>query len=64
MSTINLSRLDEFARENLGLGVLRGGGVEPVTERLTRSQRRNDYAAPAYLSPSVDWTERGKGSLY
>ena len=60
--TIKLSRLDEFARENLGAGILGGGGVEPVTERLSRSQRRNDYPAPAYLPPSVDWTERGKHS--
>ena len=35
-------------------------GGEAVTERLTRSERRNDYPAPAYLPPSVDWTERGK----
>ena len=55
--TIKLSRLDEFARENLGLGVLGGSGVEAVTERLIRSHRRSDYA---YLPPSIDWNARGK----
>ena len=116
LTNTKLSRFDEFANENLGLGILgrvqvqiikvmlarlchnvmmllrqlsyaiktqlkavkifpgyyiiyhastlyshvSQGGAETVTERLTRSQRRNYDPASAYLPPSLDWNYQGK----
>ena len=51
--------LDEFAQENLGLGLLGVSGTKPVTERLRRFHRRNDYSA-ANLPRSVDWNAEGR----